>query len=837
MNENYISVPEIIETDDEDLLLPYSPSRRGDLSNNDSSIMKVMKRYFSSCFNNIYNCLSPGHGFQVKFNIISTLCFFILSTLLVLSVTNSMTMGSHISKLEMRINHLESQLKIVNDIENEVHDVHQSLDHTMADVHLLKDNTTTNNDLVDEIIDMKDYMQSEFVNIKSNVTQSLDMKKNDLENEFNHKIESLQTSVQGAEARVMEARAEIDGKVRELSTSFNNTSIQLHEAVASATDLINEEVKHVEDYVEAYVEATNDQFAAENDFVKFQLAGTLTLIGCLISGSHISNHMRHMHKPTVQRRIMPIMMMVPVYGITSWLSMIIMALAPFLELVRDWFEAYAVYSFIGFLMAVLEDGEGLNSLVHKVMNTVQIQLDTEAENPNESKKYHKLAPPFPVFYDKTNAWSIATSWLYQCKLMTLQFVIAKPCLSLAPMFLCAMGFATDEPLLEGYFLKLTNPMLYINALEMTTVTLAFYGLLSFYHGAEKELRWCNPWPKFLCIKGVVFATFWQNAILQALADVDFIEKKSASQIQNLLICIEMLIAALAHVYVFPPEEWHDGWRTADKAKNLLQEGLALKEFAQDFKQLYQPWDKLGVERQLSSTGNSNLSNRGRSKDDYSRHYRDQSNQESDVLDSGDSNNPKNHLNSRLGSTSEDYGSISGSGGSPLKTSQRSEIAGLFRVSGHGSKSWEDFLDGHNDTSSSPDNNSINHSHMHGDNPKDEYIAELETDEEHPENAKLLQYALSEAAKALEQQGQIDAYGRPFNIDNDDDLADVARRSSQIEASTELVRDVLQRMKGSSNHESGGVEGAIRGDVDVSPTAHINSRSRSSSVEESDMAHF
>ena len=49
-----------------------------------------------------------------------------------------------------------------------------------------------------------------------------------------------------------------------------------------------------------------------------------------------------MHKPTVQRRIMPIMM-VPVYGITSWLSMIIMPLAPFLELVRDWFEAHAVY--------------------------------------------------------------------------------------------------------------------------------------------------------------------------------------------------------------------------------------------------------------------------------------------------------------------------------------------------------------------------------------------------------------------------------------------------------------------------------------------------------------
>ena len=38
--------------------------------------------------------------------------------------------------------------------------------------------------------------------------------------------------------------------------------------------------------------------------------------------------------------------------------------------------------------------------------------------------------------------------------------------------------------------------------------LMYIGLLSFYHGTEKDLAWCNPWPKFLCIKGVVFATFW-----------------------------------------------------------------------------------------------------------------------------------------------------------------------------------------------------------------------------------------------------------------------------------------------------------------------------------------
>jgi len=50
-----------------------------------------------------------------------------------------------------------------------------------------------------------------------------------------------------------------------------------------------------------------------------------------------------------------------------------------------------------------------------------------------------------------------------------------------------------------------------------SVALAFYGLMCFYHGTEKELEWCNPWPKFLCIKGVVFATFWQSVAITIMS--------------------------------------------------------------------------------------------------------------------------------------------------------------------------------------------------------------------------------------------------------------------------------------------------------------------------------
>lgn len=143
---------------------------------------------------------------------------------------------------------------------------------------------------------------------------------------------------------------------------------------------------------------------------------------------------------------------------------------------------------------------------------------------------------------------------------------------------------------ENGYPHMTNPMLYLGILETVAVGLAFVGLLSFYHGAEKEIGWCNPWPKFLCIKGVVFATFWQGVLLQSMAVVELIDAKSAAQIQNLLICIEMLIAAVAHFYIFPHEEWHDGFRRRKQASSLLKDSLALKDFVTDMKQAVTAWD-------------------------------------------------------------------------------------------------------------------------------------------------------------------------------------------------------------------------------------------------------
>ena len=55
------------------------------------------------------------------------------------------------------------------------------------------------------------------------------------------------------------------------------------------------------------------------------------------------------------------------------------------------------------------------------------------------------------------------------------------------------------------------------------------------------------------------------------------DRKQAKSIQNLLICVEMLIFSLAHWCVFPYEEWEPGYRP----KQMARPGLGIRDFAKD----------------------------------------------------------------------------------------------------------------------------------------------------------------------------------------------------------------------------------------------------------------
>lgn len=79
---------------------------------------------------------------------------------------------------------------------------------------------------------------------------------------------------------------------------------------------------------------------------------------------------------------------------------------------------------------------------------------------------------------------------------------------------------------------------------------------------SKDLQPFRPVPKFLCIKLIIFASYWQGFFLSILVwlgaipdDVKgYTPDNLAAAIQDALICIEMPIFAIAHWYAF---SWHD----------------------------------------------------------------------------------------------------------------------------------------------------------------------------------------------------------------------------------------------------------------------------------------
>jgi len=279
-----------------------------------------------------------------------------------------------------------------------------------------------------------------------------------------------------------------------------------------------------------------------------------------------------MNEPVVQRKILAILWMSPIYAITSWFSLVFHSAEGYLAIIKDGYEAYVIYQFLSFCVAVLGKGDR-----HKVVDLL-------------TKRADHLTPPFRLFFccGKRDPYegdphALADAILLQCQLFAMQFVFLRPLTTIAMVVLGKMGYygGGDSP--QDY----RSPQFYIVIVQNISIFTAFAGLLKFYHAVDEDLAWCRPFAKFLCIKGVVFMTFWQGLGITVLAETtDVGGQKSeewAASAQNFLICLEMLLFSIAHFYCFPTEEWEPGYRV--RASRGLSESLALGDFMQDLKMI------------------------------------------------------------------------------------------------------------------------------------------------------------------------------------------------------------------------------------------------------------
>lgn len=135
----------------------------------------------------------------------------------------------------------------------------------------------------------------------------------------------------------------LDSTVANVDKQLKNTMTELDETVKNAELEITSQVDAVKKNFDQYVVRTEDQFSMENSFMVYQLAGTFTLLSCLISMWHMTAHLRKMKQPVIQRKILAILWMSPIYAITSWFSLVFPSAEGYLAIIKDAYEAYIIY--------------------------------------------------------------------------------------------------------------------------------------------------------------------------------------------------------------------------------------------------------------------------------------------------------------------------------------------------------------------------------------------------------------------------------------------------------------------------------------------------------------
>jgi hypothetical protein len=260
----------------------------------------------------------------------------------------------------------------------------------------------------------------------------------------------------------------------------------------------------------------------------WSLIASVFVISALLSSFwQITQHLIYFNKPYLQKYIVRILWMVPIYSMNAWVALVLPKLGVYLDVCRETYEAFVIYSFMKYLLNYL----------HYDLNLQQ----TIDYKPGVNHLF-----PF-CFFGSTSGGRL---FLHRCKHGILQYVVVRPLTTLLAVISQLFGVYG-----EGEY-DLYKTYIYLLFVNNISQIMAMYCLVIFYTGYKIELSGIRPLPKFLCIKLVVFFSFFQSVLISFI--IDFMKPddpigarlEQGRKIQDFLICIEMLFASFAHHYAY-----------------------------------------------------------------------------------------------------------------------------------------------------------------------------------------------------------------------------------------------------------------------------------------------
>ncbi|KAK6322980.1 hypothetical protein J4Q44_G00053190 [Coregonus suidteri] len=262
------------------------------------------------------------------------------------------------------------------------------------------------------------------------------------------------------------------------------------------------------------------------------IAGVFVFMTIPISLWGILQHLVHYTQPELQKPIIRILWMVPIYSLDSWIALRYPRIAIYVDTCRECYEAYVIYNFLIFL---------LNYLSNQYPSLV---LMLEVQEQQRHLPPLCCCPP----------WAMGEVLLFRCKLGVLQYTVVRPVTTVIAL-VCQLCGVYDE----GNFSN-RNAWTYLVIVNNISQLFAMYCLVLLYKALKEELSQIRPVGKFLCVKMVVFVSFWQAVLIAILVKVGVISDKHtwdwdsveavATGLQDFIICVEMFLAAIAHHYSF-----------------------------------------------------------------------------------------------------------------------------------------------------------------------------------------------------------------------------------------------------------------------------------------------
>jgi len=250
----------------------------------------------------------------------------------------------------------------------------------------------------------------------------------------------------------------------------------------------------------------------------------------------IIKHSGSYSKPTQQRYIIRVLFIIPVYAILSWWAYVLYRHSIFILLVREVYEAFALTSF--FLLLANYIG------------------DTPDEKRETLHRPHgaKISLPLPCLCIKVDPSS--DGFLATLKYGILQYVVIRPMSTVVAIILQLHGLYCPDN---------WSPQrghVYLTIVNFISLNIAMYSLFAFYSAMKDDLRPKKPLLKFICVKVIIFLTFWQGAVISVLAHFGVIhatEYWTTDNIATGLIAVfltfELFILSIVVWFAFPYREY------------------------------------------------------------------------------------------------------------------------------------------------------------------------------------------------------------------------------------------------------------------------------------------